>query len=216
MNKVNPLTGQLESGGITLAKVLAAICPTGTRLHRFTTNSVLAGWVPAQGGTIGNAASGATVRANADTLALFTLIWEQTSNADLPIGGGPIIKGTDALSDFNIGATLTLPDFRGRACFDYDAGGATGRLTNAAGGIGTGGALGKSGGADVHALGILELPAHVHDYNNPGGVNNVMDGSGGDNVIQSNSPEVTGPVGENDPHNNMPPAIIGGITFLKL
>lgn len=43
-------------------------------------------YLPLAGGTIGNASSGATVRANADTLALYTTLWNNVGNTQLPVG----------------------------------------------------------------------------------------------------------------------------------
>lgn len=62
------------------------------------------------GKSIGDATSGATARANADTYSLYLIVWQTCANADAPVSGG---RGSDALSDFNAHKTLTLPDPRG-------------------------------------------------------------------------------------------------------
>jgi microcystin-dependent protein len=61
-------------------------------------------------GTIGNAISGATNRANADTLNLFTLLWNSWANALAPVSGG---RGGSAATDFAANKTIAIPDLRG-------------------------------------------------------------------------------------------------------
>jgi hypothetical protein len=70
------------------------------------------GWLKANGGTIGNAASGAT-RANADTVALFTALWDVASLAILTSAGAGSTRGANAAADFAANKRLTLPDLRG-------------------------------------------------------------------------------------------------------
>ena len=96
------------------------------------------GWVRLNGRSIGNAASAATERANADTQALFIHLWNGGSL--LVVSGG---RGTTALADFNAGKRLNLPDAKGRAPVFMDGmgGTATNRVTN-------GGVLGSSGGEE--------------------------------------------------------------------
>jgi hypothetical protein len=84
---------------------------TGELVSSFATTAP-AGTVAMDGLTIGNASSEATSRANADTLALFTLLWNQASNALLPIqdsAGIPASRGASAASDFAANRRLTLP-----------------------------------------------------------------------------------------------------------
>ncbi|WP_418131470.1 hypothetical protein [Variovorax sp. 278MFTsu5.1] len=76
-----------------------------------------AGWIAATGGTIGNSGSGATNRANADTLALFTLWWTDYTDAQLPIQtvtGSASTRGASAAADWAAGKRLTVFDVRGR------------------------------------------------------------------------------------------------------
>jgi microcystin-dependent protein len=70
------------------------------------------GWVMMNDGTIGNAASGATTRANADTQALFALLWNNVSDANCPVVGG---RGASAAADFAANKKITLPKMLGRA-----------------------------------------------------------------------------------------------------
>jgi hypothetical protein len=75
-----------------------------------------AGWIAADGSTIGAPGSGAT-RANDDTLALFTLWWTDFSDALLPIlnsAGGASTRGVSAAADWAAMKRLTVFDARGR------------------------------------------------------------------------------------------------------
>ena len=116
------------------------------------------GWVLMNDGTIGDASSGGTTRANADTSALFTLLWNNTSNTDCPVSSG---RGASAAADFAAHKTITLPKALGRALAVYGSGsGLTART------------MGQSFGAET-------LPAHTHG---PGGGNAFIDtqtGAGG-------------------------------------
>ena len=69
------------------------------------------GWVLMNDGTIGNAASGGTTRANADTAALFTLIWNNTVDADCAVSTG---RGANAAADYAANKTIALPKSLGR------------------------------------------------------------------------------------------------------
>jgi hypothetical protein len=69
------------------------------------------GWVLANDGTIGSASSGATNRANADTQALFTLLW------DYPDALAPVIdgRGASAAADWAANKQIRLLRVAGRA-----------------------------------------------------------------------------------------------------
>lgn len=111
------------------------------------------GYVLLSGLTLGNAASGATGRANADTVALFTLLWDSMADAQAPVSTG---RGVSAAADYAANKTITLPDARGRGTVGKDdmGGSAASRLT--AGGSGVAGAtLGAAGGDQL-------LQAHTH------------------------------------------------------
>lgn len=71
-----------------------------------------AGWIMANDGSIGSAASLATTRANADAEALYTLLWTNVTDAWAPVSGG---RGASAAADFAANKTLTLPKALGRA-----------------------------------------------------------------------------------------------------
>lgn len=106
------------------------------------------GWVLMNDGSIGSAASAATTRANADTSSLYTLLWNNTANAECPVSTG---RGANAAADFAANKTLTLPLALGRALACYGAGsGLTARV------------LGKTTGTETVTLATADLPAHAH------------------------------------------------------
>lgn len=70
------------------------------------------GWIMANDLSIGSATSGATGRANADTAALYTLIWNGIANAYAPVAGG---RGANAAADFAANKAMLLPKNLGRA-----------------------------------------------------------------------------------------------------
>lgn len=77
-----------------------------------------ASWVLMNDGTIGNAASGGTTRANADTEALFTHLWTVAADKECPVSGG---RGASAAADFAANKTLKLVEAVGRALAIYGA-----------------------------------------------------------------------------------------------
>lgn len=90
----------------------------------FLRTSVPDGWVKASG-SIGNASSGATTRANADTEDLFTLWWNDFSNTILPIqdsAGAPSTRGASAAADFAANKRLPVFDIRGLVRRGWDDG----------------------------------------------------------------------------------------------
>lgn len=170
------------------------------------------GWVLMNDGTIGNASSGGTTRANADTVALFTLLWTNTADADCAVSSG---RGASAAADYAANKTIALPKALGRALAIYGSGsGLTAR------------ALAKSLGTETHTLLEAELPTHTHTVNDPGHLHTgVVQTSGGQNVGSASPPAVdvigssasatTGITvtggGSGDAHNNMQPT-----TFLNV
>jgi len=137
----------------------ADVLPTGTIDDCFDA-SAPSGYVFLSGLTIGDAASGATERANADCEALFAYLWNNLADAQAPVSGG---RGLTAAADWAAHKTLTLPDARGRVIAgDDDMGGtAASRLTSAGSGI-VGATLGASGGAETHTLAAGEVAGHIH------------------------------------------------------
>lgn len=78
---------------------------------KFTYKSVPdTGWLMCNDVTIGNAGSGA-VYSNVDALPLFTLLWNNVSNANAPVSGG---RGVSASADWTGLKTMQLPLMLGR------------------------------------------------------------------------------------------------------
>lgn len=74
-----------------------------------------AGWIVRDGGTIGDASSGASNRANADTLALYSVLWALDATA-FPIftsSGSSSTRGASAAADFAAHKRIQLMDARG-------------------------------------------------------------------------------------------------------
>ena len=104
-----------------------------------------AGWVMMNDGTIGDGLSGGTTRANADTEPLFTLLWNNTANAQCAVSSG---RGASAAADFAAHKTIALPKALGRAMAVSGAGsGLTSR------------ALALANGVETKTIGTTNLPA---------------------------------------------------------
>jgi microcystin-dependent protein len=99
--------------------------------------------------SIGTTGSGATY-ANTNALALYTLFWNNVTDANAPVSSG---RGASAAADFAAKKTLTLPSVDQAAL------------------IGRGGflglALGQLFGETTHTLTSAEMPSHQHlcDFN---------------------------------------------------
>ena len=105
---------------LSIQDLVANAAPTGAVKHYFGA-AAPTGWLIRDGKTIGDGSSGATGRANADTLALYTLIWNNTDNT-MDSGafhiqdstGASTTRGASAAADFAAHKRLPLPDDRGR------------------------------------------------------------------------------------------------------
>lgn len=174
------------------------------------------GWVLFNDGTIGNAASGATTRANADTVALFTLLWNNTADAQCAVSGG---RGASAAADYAANKTIALPKALGRALAVYGTGaGLSARV------------LAQIVGTETHVLSLGELPAHDHGSvgahthaaignNSPGGaltrfdaavftLNNLIAGDASfSGPIAADGGHTHASVGSGAAHQNMPPTL---------
>jgi hypothetical protein len=135
-----------------VAAVANALVPVGT-VQSFARSTAPTGWLAANGSTIGSASSNAT-NASADYSALFTVLWDNWSNTDLPIldsAGAASTRGANAAADFAANKRLPLPDLRG--IFVRGAGSA-----QTIGGNSYSGTFGAKQADD--------LKSHAHDINN--------------------------------------------------
>ncbi len=114
----------------------------------------LAGFVRANGLTIGGVTSGATERANADTQSLFVYLW--MSDASLTVSGG---RGASGLADFNASKTIALPDYRGTFIAGLDDMGAA--ASSRLAGFTT---LGVRGGNISYTIAKANLPVYNLNY----------------------------------------------------
>lgn len=166
------------------------------------------GWVMMNDGSIGNTASGATTRANADTYDLFMLMWNY-SDCVVQTQAGIESTKTTAIQDWSANKRLVLPRTTGRAL--------------AGAGQGEGLSVrnpGSSVGEENHTLTWNEMPSHTHSlnvhsrgypdkgYDNPGSGNGYQYLR---NVDPRDDQSWTREAGGNQPHNNMQPT-----TFLNV
>jgi microcystin-dependent protein len=160
MQVLGPSSGGGGGGGTVDP---TTILQTGDEKVRYGTGA-LAGFVRENGLTIGNAVSGASERANADTQNLFVYLYGQDPN--LVVSGG---RTGNALNDYNAGKTIALPDMRGRINgFLADMGNsATSVLTSTYANC-TVTTLGASCGNQNHTQLVTEMAVHSHGVTDPG------------------------------------------------
>lgn len=158
---------------LTFTQLIPNINPTDTffagipfpvdtgMIHGEVISTTKTGYVRCNGRTIGNAASGGTERANADTSALFSYLWNNLPNAQAPVSGG---RGASASADFAANKNIGLPDLRGRTMIGLDDMGAAaaGAFTGLTFVSGSGTTPASFIGSNGLTLTIAQLPAHTH------------------------------------------------------
>lgn len=183
----------IQQGQTAQASDINAIVPIGVPLPYFGSLAP-ADHLILDGSTIGDASSGATARANADTQTLFILLWNSIANTELVIqtsAGGATTRGASALADFNAHKRMPLPDMRA-----YTLGGYKASDTNF-------GTLGKTVGEATHQLTVAELAPHTHT-----GANYSTNGASNTNNGWPNAGVgPTGSTGSGSAHNNIQPTM---------
>jgi hypothetical protein len=124
-------------------------------------NGTRDGAVRCNGRTIGNAASGGTERANADTAALFAYLWNNYANGQAAVSTG---RGATAVADYAANKTIALPDHRGASLVGFDDMGNTAASLLGSAPVVSGSAIlaGSIIGANTHALTEAQLASHTH------------------------------------------------------
>lgn len=111
-----------------------------------------ASWIMANDGSIGNASSGATTRANADTSPLFILLYTNVTSLILQdSSGSTVARGANAAADFGANRRLVIPKTLGRSIASAGAGsGLTSR------------ALGTTAGSETETPTVAKTASHTH------------------------------------------------------
>jgi hypothetical protein len=143
-------TGAASGGGVSTQ----ILFQTGDMICTFD-EGTREGWIRMYG-TIGNTASGASNRANADCEALFAFLWNKVSDTYAPVTGG---RGASAAADFAASRSIQIPDMQGRCFIGLDdmAGGSP-----AAGVVAAAVESAYSGGLETVTIAETNLPAHTH------------------------------------------------------
>lgn len=211
-----------SSGNVPTAAQLAAHGFVTGDWKGSTLSTLQAGWIWGAG-TIGNAASNATSRANADTVGLFTAWWNDAAytyggatatGAALQIytsAGSPVARGANAAADYAANRQIAVVDFRDRVVAGRgNMVGSAGRLSGQPGGV-SGNGLGNNGGLELHTLTIAQIPAHTH----PVGTQVGASGTAHAADVAAGDLYDTGSTGGDAPHNNVQPTLITNI-IIKL
>lgn len=149
------------------------------------------GWITMNDGSIGNAASLATTRANIDTFPLYNLIWTTVSQANAPVSSG--LRGATSIADFTAGFTIAMPKTLGRALASIG--------TPSTGG--TNWALGQIAGAESQSIDVNNLPQHLHDLS--GQITTALNtGAGAQTGILAQGNSVSGGINGGTTHTNLP------------
>jgi hypothetical protein len=146
------VTGTLPPGGLL---------ETGM-FHWEPIQGVKAGYVRANGRSIGNAASSATERANADTENLFIYLWNAMADGQAAVLPGG--RGGSAASDFAANKRIALPDLRGGGLRGLDDMGNSAAATFTGLTFDHGSAIlaGSYIGRNFYTLTAGQLPGHSH------------------------------------------------------
>lgn len=132
-------------------------------VHWEPVNTTKVGFVRLGGRTLGNAASGATERANADTADLFAYLWNGLANGQASVSAG---RGASAAADYAANKTITLLDGRSGVLRGVDDMGnsAASRLGSAPFANGAATTAGSVLGENTHVLLTAEHAAHTHTF----------------------------------------------------
>jgi hypothetical protein len=161
-NTTNPDTG---GAGWASVALLGGTMSTGDWKWR-PTQETLAGWIKANGTTLGNTGSGASQLADPAAANLFAWHWNNFSNSQCPVSTG---RGANAAADFAALKTITVLNMRGIIPIGMDTmGGAPSTvLTGVPATSGSATQAGSILGEIFHVLLTAELAAHGHPITDP-------------------------------------------------
>lgn len=198
-----------SNGSAWTSAVPAPGSPTGA-VFDYVGSTEPTGYLFLSGKTIGDASSGGTARANADTSDLYTLLWNSMADAQAAVSSG---RGASAAADFAAHKTITLPDARGRVIAGKDNMGGTtaSRLTSGGAGI-VGTTLGIAGGSETHTLTTAQLANHSHGLTNVQGSLSPAAGGSLEGTFPSANASAASPssaaAGSGNAHNNTQPTLV--------
>lgn len=197
--------GAIEGAGLTLAKgnnaqLLAALQALAAVAAGWTTGDAKltlkaspdSGWVMANDGTIGDASSSASNRANDDCEDLYALLWNNLTDSAAPVSGG---RGASAAVDWAAHKPIQMGTIVGRALAVAGSGAGLTAMT-----------LGAIVGEETHQLTTAEMPTHTHTWDDDtggAGARSHNDSSG--NYQHLSESGTTGATGGDGAHNNMQP-----------
>jgi len=138
--------------------------PTGFVSQAIGQPNSFPGWVIMDDGTIGDASSGASTRANADCQKLFIQLYNNCADTNAPVSGG---RTGNALNDWNAHKRIQL--LKSKSTYMYN-------------GYGTY-ALGYKLGSATAGLIVGNMPAHSHTIHSPNA--GITAGSTGITVAQA-------------------------------
>ena len=131
--------------------------------------------MPANSVTIGNAASNASGRANADTQFLFNFLWVNCPNiAIFTSAGSSTTRGATAAADYAANKAIATPEMQGAGLIGIDSGG-TAFLSNVPVTQGDRNTPASILGENLHALVTAENASHNHTLTDPGHTHTVND-----------------------------------------
>jgi hypothetical protein len=181
--------------------IIISQIPTGMVMHSPCLKSnTPSGWVIMDDGTIGDATSGASTRANADCQNLFVFLWNNVSDFGAPVSGG---RGVNALADWNAHKNIKVLSTSNRS------------IINAAD---TANDLGAIIGQSEVSLSEDQLAKHLHKYlqrYSSGFGDDLQVGSSIYTFYQNDTNPNTTSIGNNSPISILPPSVYMN-SFIKL
>lgn len=145
---------------------------TGDMLPTFKA-SAKSGWLLMNGGTIGDAASGADLE-SATYEDLFTHLWDEVGDTYAAVSGG---RGASAAADWSAGKTIVVPEMDGRGFLGVGQGSGLSKTWS----------MGEASGGETKTIAEANLPAHTHAAgtlatSSAGAHTHNLDDSDGDNL----------------------------------